>query len=160
LTSASDCYFCQKLTRLDSAPDDDLVWRFPHSVAFLGPWQYFQGYCILVARRHATELNHLAVEVRRAFFDELCLLALAIEEAFQPLKLNYELLGNQVPHLHWHIFPRYADDPSRLKPVWLALERAEGDEAKKRRLQEGSLERPTIIKRLVEKLSLLSSASS
>jgi diadenosine tetraphosphate (Ap4A) HIT family hydrolase len=158
LITAADCFFCQKLSRLDSTPDDDLVWRFPHSVAYLGPWQYYQGYCILIARRHATELSQLSVEERRVFFDELCLLARAIEEAFQPLKLNYELLGNQVPHLHWHVFPRFPDDPQRLKPVWLALDRAEADDAEKRRLQVGQLDRPTIIKRLFEKLSNLSSS--
>jgi diadenosine tetraphosphate (Ap4A) HIT family hydrolase len=34
------------------------------------------------------------------------------------VKLNYELLGNPHPHLHWHIFPRYADDPMPNKPIW------------------------------------------
>jgi diadenosine tetraphosphate (Ap4A) HIT family hydrolase len=35
----------------------------------------------------------------------------AIEAAFSPVKLNYNVLGNSVPHLHTHIVPRYADDP-------------------------------------------------
>jgi diadenosine tetraphosphate (Ap4A) HIT family hydrolase len=35
--------------------------------------------------------------------------------AFAPVKLNYDLLGNAVPHLHTHIVPRYADDP---RPGW------------------------------------------
>ena len=39
----------------------------------------------------------------------------AIERAFSPVKLNYDLLGNSVPHLHTHIVPRYADDP---RPGW------------------------------------------
>ena len=38
--------------------------------------------------------------------------------AFRPRKLNYELLGNSVPHLHWHLIPRYSDDPMRTVPVW------------------------------------------
>jgi diadenosine tetraphosphate (Ap4A) HIT family hydrolase len=33
--------------------------------------------------------------------------------------MNYELLGNQVPHIHWHVIPRLANDPAPLKPVWL-----------------------------------------
>ena len=40
----------------------------------------------------------------------------------KPLKLNYECLGNQEPHVHWHVFPRYAEDPMRLAPVWLRPE--------------------------------------
>ena len=42
----------------------------------------------------------------------------AVFRAFAPRKLNYELLGNSEAHLHWHLFPRYADDPNPLWPVW------------------------------------------
>ncbi len=134
-----DCVFCRRLTELEVRPSDDLVWRFPHSVALLGPWQYYHGYCLLVSRRHASELSQLAPAKRGAFLEEMSLLAQAIEQCFAPRKLNYELLGNQVPHLHWHLFPRYEHDPDKLKPVWLALERADQDESERRRLQTGSL---------------------
>lgn len=153
--TATECPFCQKLTTLRELPDEDLVWQFPHSVALLGPWQFYTGYCILVARRHATELHHLDLEERRAYLDELCVLAQAIGDVFQPHKLNYELLGNQVPHLHWHVFPRYGDDADRLRPVWLALDRAERDEGERRRLETGALSRPAITARLRERLAQL-----
>jgi diadenosine tetraphosphate (Ap4A) HIT family hydrolase len=133
--SPSDCPFCRKLAHLDAVPEAELVWGFPHSVAFLGTWQYYPGYCVLIARSHARELSGLADDERRAYLDEMCLLARAIETALGPHKLNYELLGNQVPHLHWHLFPRYLDDPDRLRPVWLALDRAENDEQERRRLE-------------------------
>ncbi|MCY7361546.1 MAG: hypothetical protein LH629_05685, partial [Ignavibacteria bacterium] len=42
----------------------------------------------------------------------------AVYNCFKPHKLNYELLGNICPHLHWHIFPRYLKDPSVKDPVW------------------------------------------
>jgi diadenosine tetraphosphate (Ap4A) HIT family hydrolase len=106
-------------------------------VAILGPWQYYQGYCILVARTHATELSQLPDAERVAYLNEMCLLARAIENTFHPRKVNYELLGNQVPHLHWHLFPRYDHDPEVRKPVWLALDRAERDESERQRLRTG-----------------------
>ena len=122
----------------------DVVWRFPHSVALLGMWQFYQGYCILVSRRHATELNELPANERRAYLDEMCLLAQALSMCYRPHKLNYELLGNQVPHLHWHLFPRYLDDPDRLTAVWLAIERAvREDGAWRRRMETGREERAT-----------------
>ena len=93
----------------------------------------------MLFRSHATELSGLPDEERRASFEEMCLLARAIEVSFRPLKLNYELLGNQVPHLHWHLFPRSAADPERLQPVWLALERAKSDPAEKARLETGTV---------------------
>jgi diadenosine tetraphosphate (Ap4A) HIT family hydrolase len=147
-----DCPFCRKLADLSAIPADELVWTFPHSVALLGPWQYYHGYCLLISRQHARELNGLADAERRAYLDEMCLLARAIEDCFQPLKLNYELLGNQVPHLHWHLFPRSASDPDRLKPVWLALDRAERDEAEAARLRTGPVPRQETIARLQERL--------
>lgn len=96
---------------------------------------------MLIARQHATELSQLPDLERRAYLDEMCRLAVAIEKCFQPHKVNYELLGNQVGHLHWHLFPRYAEDPDRLRPVWFALERAEHDEVEKHRLQCGPRDR-------------------
>ncbi len=149
----SPCPFCEKLARLADLPADELVWQFPHSVVLLGPWQYYHGYCLLVARTHATELTHLPDAERHAYFDELCRLARAVEAAFRPRKLNYELLGNQVPHLHWHLFPRSADDPQHMQPVWLTLDRAEHDPAERQRLQTGPLSRAETAQRLRQHLS-------
>ncbi len=158
--TASDCPLCQKLAALDDLPPEDVVWQFPQSVALLGPWQYYQGYCILVARRHAREFSTLADGERRAYFDEMCLLARAIEACFHPLKLNYEVLGNQVPHLHWHVFPRYAHEPEALQAVWLALDRAARDEGEKQRLTTGPQDRATTTAALREALQRIVLSSS
>jgi diadenosine tetraphosphate (Ap4A) HIT family hydrolase len=131
------------LETIDKLGATDIVWCFPHSVALLGVWQFYQGYCLLVSRRHAVELNELSVEERRAYLDEMCLLAQAIQTCFRPHKLNYELLGNQVPHLHWHLFPRSLDDPDRLYPVWLTIERAQREEGTRRHMESGREERST-----------------
>ena len=151
--SPPDCPFCRKLSDLNSLSPEELIWQFPHSVALLGPWQYFHGYCILVARTHATELNQLPDDERIAYLNEMCLLAKAIEGAFHPRKLNYELLGNQVPHLHWHLFPRYDHDPDVLKPVWIALDRAERDQSEGLRLEAGVLNRSETIQVIQKKLA-------
>jgi diadenosine tetraphosphate (Ap4A) HIT family hydrolase len=138
-----DCPFCRKLAALEDLPESEVVWQFPHSVALLGKWQFYQGYCLLVSRTHARELSQLGDSERRAYLDEMCLLAQAIEVCFRPHKLNYELLGNQVPHLHWHLFPRSSTDPDALGPVWLALDRAEHDEEERLRLETGPRDRET-----------------
>ena len=138
-----DCPFCDKLAHLEALPQDELVWCFPRSVALLGPWQFYQGYCVLVARTHARELSDLGADERRAYLDEMCLLAQGIEASFRPQKLNYELLGNQVPHLHWHLFPRYTNDTDARRPVWFALDRAEQDFGLRQKLETGPQERAT-----------------
>jgi diadenosine tetraphosphate (Ap4A) HIT family hydrolase len=151
----SGCPFCLKLARLSELPPEDVVWQFPHSVALLGSWQYYHGYCILVARRHARELHELSDSERHAYFDEMCLLAAAIADCFGPHKLNYELLGNQVPHLHWHLFPRYRHDPQALQPVWLALDRAERDPVERQRLEKGPMDRQATTGQLRKRLEQL-----
>src|SRR5262249_17791523 len=125
--------------KLAEAPADDRVWSFPHSVAFLGEWQFYAGYCVLVSRSCVRELSELPEAERRAFLDEMCLLARAIETSHRPHKVNYELLGNQVAHPHWHLFPRYASDPHCLKPVWVDLDTAEAGE--QQRLRTGPASR-------------------
>jgi diadenosine tetraphosphate (Ap4A) HIT family hydrolase len=140
---STECVFCRKLATVSDLPDAEVVWAFPHSVALLGTWQYYHGYCVLVARTHATELSRLPDGERRAYLDEMCLLARAIESCYHPHKLNYELLGNQVPHLHWHLFPRSLQDPDALRPVWLALDRAERDDTLRQRLETGPQDRAT-----------------
>lgn len=140
-----DCLLCRKIA---SPPANEVVWEFPHSIAFLGPWQHYRGYCVVVCRTHAAEMHHLPEAIRQAFFEEMCVVSRAIETAFCPRKINVESLGNQVQHPHWHLFPRSADDPENLKAVWLALDRAEKDEDETRRLQASQLPREEIIARL------------
>jgi diadenosine tetraphosphate (Ap4A) HIT family hydrolase len=144
-----NCSLCAKLA---APPAGEIVAEFAGSIAFLGPWQYYTGYCVLVARPHVAELHHLDAAARHAFVDAACRLSAAIEAEFRPVKLNVESLGNQVPHLHWHLFPRRADDPDRLKAVWLALDRADRDLAERTRLEEGSIPRAEIVARLRDRL--------
>jgi diadenosine tetraphosphate (Ap4A) HIT family hydrolase len=43
-----------------------------------------------------------------------------IRDIMQPEKINLASFGNMVPHLHWHIIPRYIDDAHFPNPVWAA----------------------------------------
>ena len=75
-----------------------------------------RGYTVVVWRgRHVAEPTELTPEEAAGWWDELVRVGAALEQHFEPVKLNYELLGNTVPHLHAHILPRYADDP---RPGW------------------------------------------
>jgi diadenosine tetraphosphate (Ap4A) HIT family hydrolase len=142
----TNCFFCQKLASIPSLPSEELVWNFPNSFVLLGKWQFYQGYCIVVAKQHERELNALPSEIRHAYFDE---------QVFQPLKLNYELLGNQVSHLHWHLFPRYQHDPETLMPVWLRLDRADKNPEENQRCitsTQTSLQTANLLRNCLEKL--------
>ena len=84
----------------------------------IGDHQFFRGYTLLLCKEHKTELHELKPDFRKAFLWEMSEVAAAIYRAFHPEKLNYELLGNTDSHLHWHLFPRYKNDPEPKKPVW------------------------------------------
>jgi diadenosine tetraphosphate (Ap4A) HIT family hydrolase len=68
--------------------------------------------------RHAARPDQLTAEEWTAFCADLYRSQRAIVEVTRPDHLNIESLGNVVPHLHWHIIPRYVDDPRWGMPVW------------------------------------------
>lgn len=88
------------------------------STAYLHEDQFFTGWTVVVLKRHATELFHLAATERIQLMEEVSLIAQSLQRLFDARKINYELLGNQLPHIHWHIIPRCANDPAPLDPVW------------------------------------------
>ncbi len=94
------------------------VHRFRWSLAVLHPKQVYPGHCELWLRRHARELFDLSPAVRSGFFNEMNTLAQAVYLTQQPRKMNYELLGNVAPHLHWHVIPRYDGDPRPQSAIW------------------------------------------
>ncbi len=88
------------------------------SSVYLHDDQFFPGWTVLVFKRHATELFHLAATERFQLIEEVSRVGERLAEAFNARKMNYELLGNQLPHIHWHLIPRSHDDPAPLEPAW------------------------------------------
>jgi diadenosine tetraphosphate (Ap4A) HIT family hydrolase len=69
------------------------------------------GYACVVAKRHVVEPYQLEGHERAAFWEDCLLVARALSDLLQPTKMNYEIHGNTVPHLHMHLYPRYLGDP-------------------------------------------------
>ena len=86
--------------------------------AYLHEDQFFPGWTVIVFKRHATELFHLAPTERIMLMEEVNLVAKVVAQVYEAKKINYELLGNQLPHIHWHVIPRLPTDPAPLEPVW------------------------------------------
>jgi diadenosine tetraphosphate (Ap4A) HIT family hydrolase len=75
-----------------------------------------RGLSIVVWRgRHVVEPTELSDEEAAMYGREVLLVGRALETTFSAIKMNYNVLGNSVPHLHTHVIPRYADDP---RPGW------------------------------------------
>jgi diadenosine tetraphosphate (Ap4A) HIT family hydrolase len=75
-----------------------------------------RGLSVVIFRgRHVVEPTDLTDSEAAAYGREVMRVARAIQTVMQPVKLNYDVLGNSIPHLHTHLVPRYADDP---RPGW------------------------------------------
>ena len=75
-----------------------------------------RGLSVVVWRgRHVVEPTELSDAEAAAYGGEVLRVARALQAVMRPVKLNYDVLGNSVPHLHTHLVPRYADDP---RPGW------------------------------------------
>jgi len=92
------------------------------STAFLEENQAYRGYSIVVYNSHETTLENLPEEKQIQFYRDMLKISSAIVKVFKPDKMNYELLGNWVPHLHWHVVPRYKTDPCWGNPIWTRLD--------------------------------------
>ena len=117
-TLGNNCTICGRINRIKSGEDPCFVTELRTGYVVLGEYQYFKGYTLFFCKQHASELHQLDRDFRMEFLKEMSQTAEAVFKAFKPLKLNYESLGNVDPHLHWHIFPRYAGDPNKTEPVW------------------------------------------
>ena len=110
----TDCPMC----RLWEEESELRIVELRHSYVILNRDQFFPGYTLLFTKRHVTELFHLERAVRNELMDEVSTVAAAIYGAFRPDKINYELLGNMVAHMHWHLVPRFASDVLWPRPIW------------------------------------------
>jgi diadenosine tetraphosphate (Ap4A) HIT family hydrolase len=84
--------------------------------AYLQKADVQRGYSVVVWRgRHVAEPTELSQEEAAQYWLELLEVGRRLERRLEPVKLNYDILGNSLPHLHTYVIPRYADDP---KPGW------------------------------------------
>jgi diadenosine tetraphosphate (Ap4A) HIT family hydrolase len=102
-----------------SGPTADTIAVTQHSVLLLGEHQFYPGYCVLWSRDPVKELHHLNPAAYLGYLVDLRRACSAVDAAYQPWKINLAALGNQVQHLHTHIFPRQADDAQRSAHPWV-----------------------------------------
>lgn len=111
------CPLCEPRTQLgqEALP----VVRLRGSSLYLRRDQTYRGHCMLVHDgRHVSRPDQLTSEEWQARSDDLWVATRAIVQTFAPDHLNVESLGNAVPHLHWHLVPRYRHDLRWGRPIW------------------------------------------
>jgi diadenosine tetraphosphate (Ap4A) HIT family hydrolase len=78
----------------------------------------YPGYLRVVLTRHVQEMTDLEPKEAEQVLHAVLACETAIRSTMQCDKINLASLGNQVPHLHWHVIPRFIDDAHFPGAVW------------------------------------------
>ena len=116
------CEMCQA-----GRPDADRygirIYEGKCSDAYLQRADVQRGYTLVIWRgRHVNEPTELDEAEAAGYWAEVLAVARALITVYEPLKMNYETLGNSLPHLHTHLVPRYTDDPRPGQPFPLSAQ--------------------------------------
>ena len=57
------------------------------------------------------EICELSDDERNAFMADVARVTRAMQQAFQPEKINYGAYSDKLSHLHFHLAPKYVDGP-------------------------------------------------
>jgi diadenosine tetraphosphate (Ap4A) HIT family hydrolase len=83
--------------------------------AVFGERQFLRGYTLLLPDPVVPTLNAMGQHERTTYLQDVARLGDAVLKVTGAARINYAILGNQDPALHTHVFPRYADEPEKLR---------------------------------------------
>jgi len=95
-----------------------LLWQAPHCRTVLVHEPGYPGFCRVIWNAHVGEMTDLPERERELLMHAVFSVETALRELLQPHKINLASLGNVAPHLHWHVIPRFENDPHFPQPVW------------------------------------------
>ena len=78
----------------------------------------FPGFCRVIRQAHAQEMTDLTPDQQSELMGVVWAVESVMRTVMRPDKINLASLGNMVPHVHWHVIPRYRDDSHFPNPVW------------------------------------------
>jgi diadenosine tetraphosphate (Ap4A) HIT family hydrolase len=125
LTHGIGCGMCE-----NGRPDADSygvrIHAGRYTDAYLQRADVQRGYTLVIWRgRHVNEPTELDDTEASGYWAEVLTVARALISVYVPLKMNYETLGNSLPHLHTHLVPRFTDDPRPGQPFPLSARHPE-----------------------------------
>jgi len=111
LLDGTRCPLCREVGPPDLIAETTSAWVTAPKSAPL------PGYVCVIAKRHVVEPFELPAPERAAFWEDAMTAARALSGLLRPVKMNYEVHGNTIPHLHLHLFPRFRGDPYEGGPI-------------------------------------------
>jgi diadenosine tetraphosphate (Ap4A) HIT family hydrolase len=104
LLTSDGCPVCQDAERVGTVAESDHVW------VNIWPEAVLPGYVCILSKQHVIEPFDLSEADQAHFFLDCMAVARGVASVIEPAKMNYEIHGNTVPHLHMHLFPRTPAD--------------------------------------------------
>lgn len=96
----------------------ELIWRGDQCRVVHVAEPGYPGYCRAIWNAHVKEMTDLTETERMRYMRLVFTVEAALRELLHPEKVNLASLGNVTPHLHWHVIPRFRDDPHFPNPIW------------------------------------------
>ena len=113
------CHACERIEQIRRRQNPRFITELSESYVVLADEQGYPGWCVLLLKDHDEHLAGLPLQRQANLWRDVSIVAAAMTRELQPIRINYECLGNLLHHIHWHVIPRYADDPDPKMPVWL-----------------------------------------
>ncbi|MBI5781172.1 MAG: HIT family protein [Rhodocyclales bacterium] len=109
--------------RFDSCPlclgeGEDVLWRDARCRIIDARQPDYPGYLRVIWEAHVTEMTELAAADCAHLWRVMLGTERVLRRLMSPDKINLASLGNVVPHLHWHVIPRYRDDAHFPDAIW------------------------------------------
>ena len=95
-----------------------LIWRNEECRVVHVAEPGYPGFCRAIWNTHVAEMTDLTEAERARFMRVVFTVEAVLRERLRPDKINLASLGNVTPHLHWHVIPRFRDDPHFPNPIW------------------------------------------
>jgi diadenosine tetraphosphate (Ap4A) HIT family hydrolase len=110
---------------LCTTPGGTLLWEDPRCRVIRVEEPEYPQFCRVIWKAHVREMTDLASADRLHCMNVVFAVERAMRDALSPVKINLASLGNMVAHVHWHVIPRFADDPHFPQPIWGTQQRAD-----------------------------------
>lgn len=117
--TADECELCHR-------PGGEILWQDSLCRVVAVVDADYPGFCRVILSRHVSEMSDLPAAEQAALMHVVFAVEASLRRLYQPDKINLASLGNVVPHLHWHVIPRWRDDRHFPQPIWGTPQRAAG----------------------------------
>lgn len=110
MDNQNSCFYCEKDQRLEDIMIE--ICKLKVSTLYLFREQSYKGRCIVAYKGHVNELFELEDNELELFMKDVKRAAKTLQKVFTPNKINYGAYSDKLPHLHFHLVPKYEDGPN------------------------------------------------